>query len=128
MHTKARDFLSALTSGSATLTLTATLLLGVAPVRAQQAVNSRPTRPNTSTRRTGAVTEVATMEEPRIVVTGTAVPEPTPSHDDFRAKLDHIMREVDGTQITVTKKATAIKLELQPTVVNQNQQELYNKA
>ncbi|MDQ6861496.1 MAG: TonB-dependent receptor plug domain-containing protein [Verrucomicrobiota bacterium] len=38
------------------------------------------------------------------------------------------MREVDGTQITVTKKATVIKLDQQPEVVNQNQQELYNKA
>lgn len=38
------------------------------------------------------------------------------------------MREVEGTQITVTKKATTIKLDLQPTLVNSNQQETFNRA
>src|SRR4051812_31316572 len=40
-----------------------------------------------------------------INVTGEPVATPHP-HDDTRPKLEHIMREVSGTQITVTKKAT----------------------
>ena len=38
------------------------------------------------------------------------------------------MSEVSGTEITVTKKATVIKLDQQPTVVNNNLQELFTKA
>ena len=38
------------------------------------------------------------------------------------------MKEVSGTEITVTKKATVIKLDQQPTVINNNQQELFSKA
>ncbi|MEO5719479.1 MAG: TonB-dependent receptor, partial [Chthoniobacterales bacterium] len=63
----------------------------------------------------------------RIVVEGEAVPRPTP-HDDWKAKLDHIMSEVSGTEITVTKKATVIKLDQQPTVANNNLQQLFTKA
>ena len=63
----------------------------------------------------------------RIVVTGEPVTSPTP-FDGWKAKLDHIMPEVAGTQITVTKKATVIKLDQQPTVVNNNQQELFTRA
>ena len=63
----------------------------------------------------------------QIEVTGQPVPSPTPS-DDTRPKLNHIMKEVAGTEITVTKKATVIKLDQQPTVINNNQQELFNKA
>src|SRR3954470_18138793 len=62
-----------------------------------------------------------------INVTGEPVATPHP-HDDTRPKLEHIMREVDGTQITVTKKATVIKLDKQPPVENNNLQELYTKA
>lgn len=40
---------------------------------------------------------------PPILVRGEAVPSPTP-HDDWKAKLDHIMSEVSGTEITVTKR------------------------
>ena len=40
----------------------------------------------------------------------------------------HIMPEVSGTEITVTKKATVIKLDQQPPVENNNQQELFTKA
>ncbi|HEY4282035.1 MAG TPA: TonB-dependent receptor [Chthoniobacterales bacterium] len=60
-------------------------------------------------------------------VTVTATPAPTP-FDDWRAKLDHIMSEVSGTEITVTKKATVIKLDQQPPVENNNLQELFTKA
>ncbi len=38
------------------------------------------------------------------------------------------MREVSGTEITVTKKATVIKLDQQPPVENNNNQELFTKA
>ena len=66
-------------------------------------------------------------ENQSIIVRGEALPSPTP-HDDWKAKLDHIMSEVTDTQITVTKKATVIKLDKQPPVVNNNLQELFNKA
>src|SRR5690242_18627014 len=39
-------------------------------------------------------------------------------------KLDHILPEVDGTKITVTKKTTVTKLDLVPTIVDNNQREL----
>src|SRR5678815_3776200 len=64
---------------------------------------------------------------PPIIVEGQALPSPTP-HDDWKAKLDHIMSEVSGTEITVTKKATVIKLDQQPTVTNNNLQQLFTKA
>lgn len=60
----------------------------------------------------------------RVTVQG----QPIPSQDDIRPKLDHIMKEVSGTQITVTKKATVIKLDQQPPVENNNLQELFTKA
>ena len=63
----------------------------------------------------------------QIEVTGQPVPSPTPQ-DDTRPKLNHIMKEVSGTEITVTKKATVIKLDQQPTVINNNQQEIFSKA
>ena len=66
-------------------------------------------------------------DSPRIIVQGEAVPSPTP-HDDWKAKLDHIISEVAGTQITVTKKATVIKLDQQPPVENNNLQQLFTKA
>ena len=66
--------------------------------------------------------------ESRVVVTGAEItPTPHP-HDDTRPKLEHIMKEVSGTQITVTKKATVIKLDKQPPVQNNNNQELFIKA
>jgi Fe(3+) dicitrate transport protein len=66
-------------------------------------------------------------ESPQIFVRVEAVPSPTP-WDDRKAKLDHIMSEVAGTQITVTKKATVIKLEQQPPIQNNNLQEQFTKA
>ena len=38
------------------------------------------------------------------------------------------MKEVAGTEITVTKKTTVIKLDEQPPVINNNQQEIFSKA
>ena len=45
--------------------------------------------------------------------------------DDTRPKLQHIMREVDGAQITVTKKTTITKVENIPTVVNNDLRNLF---
>ncbi|MEY2497104.1 MAG: Fe(3+) dicitrate transport protein [Verrucomicrobiota bacterium] len=70
---------------------------------------------------------MATADVSGIVVTGEPLATPHP-HDDTRPKLEHIMREVSGTQITVTKKATTIKLDKQPPVQNNNLQELFTKA
>ena len=44
------------------------------------------------------------------------------------AKLDHIMPEVDGTKITVTKKTSVTKLNLLPTIVDNNQRELFSRT
>jgi Fe(3+) dicitrate transport protein len=63
----------------------------------------------------------------RIEVTGEPLATPNP-HDDTRPKLEHIMREVSGTQITVTKKATVIKLDKEAPVENNNLQQLFTKA
>jgi Fe(3+) dicitrate transport protein len=66
-------------------------------------------------------------ETPQLEVTGQPVPIPTPQ-DDTRLKLKHIMKEVSGTEITVTKKTTVIKLKEQPTAIDNNQQEIFSKA
>ena len=44
------------------------------------------------------------------------------------AKLDHILPEVSGTKITVTKKSTVTKLDQIPTVVDNNQRELFART
>jgi Fe(3+) dicitrate transport protein len=62
-----------------------------------------------------------------INVTGEPVATPHP-HDDTRPKLEHIMREVSETQITVTKKATVINLDKEPPVQANNLQQLFTKA
>jgi len=64
---------------------------------------------------------------PGVVVTGEAIATPTP-HDNFREMRQHLLPEVQGTAITVTKKATVIKLDQQPPVENNNEQELFAKA
>jgi len=68
-----------------------------------------------------------TAEAARITVTGEAIPSPTP-HDNWREMRQHIMPEVSGTQITVTKKATVIKLDQQPPIENNDLQDLFLKA
>jgi hypothetical protein len=75
----------------------------------------------------GQPCKAQTAEAAAVTVTGEAVPTPTP-HDNWREMRQHIMPEVSGTEITVTKKATVIKLEQQPPVENNNQQELFTKA
>jgi Fe(3+) dicitrate transport protein len=62
-----------------------------------------------------------------INVTGEPVATPHP-HDDTRPKLEHIMREVSDTQITVTKKATVIHLDKEAPVEANNLQQLFTKA
>ena len=46
-------------------------------------------------------------------------------HDDTRPKLEHIMREVDGPLVTVTKKTSITKLDNIPTVVDNNLRDLF---
>ena len=46
-------------------------------------------------------------------------------HDDTRPKLKHIMREVDGPLITVTKKTSIARVEDIPTVVDNNMRNLF---
>jgi Fe(3+) dicitrate transport protein len=48
--------------------------------------------------------------------------------DDTQAKLDHIMREVSGAQITVTKRTTITKLDQQPTVIANDLQQLFSRS
>src|SRR6267154_5551554 len=52
-----------------------------------------------------------TVEAPGVVVTGEAIATPTP-HDNFREMRQHILPEVQGTAITVTKKATVWQTDL----------------
>jgi hypothetical protein len=56
-----------------------------------------------------------TAEAEQVTVTGEPVPTPTP-HDNWREMRQHIMPEVSGTEITVAKKATVIKLDQQPPI------------
>ncbi|HWE45870.1 MAG TPA: TonB-dependent receptor plug domain-containing protein [Caulobacteraceae bacterium] len=45
--------------------------------------------------------------------------------EDTRAKLDHIMREVDGPKITVGKRSSMAPLDLQPPAVDEAPRELF---
>jgi Fe(3+) dicitrate transport protein len=47
------------------------------------------------------------------------------TQDDTRPKLQHIMKEVDGPLITVTKKTSVTKLDNIPTVVDNNLRDLF---
>jgi hypothetical protein len=49
-------------------------------------------------------TTAQAVQAPDVVVTGEAIATPTP-HDNFREMRQHIMPEVAGTKITVTKKS-----------------------
>jgi TonB-dependent Receptor Plug Domain len=68
-----------------------------------------------------------TAEAGQVTVTGEPIPTPTP-HDNWREMRQHIMPEVSGTEITVTKKATVIKLDQQPPIENNDLQDLFLKA
>ena len=60
-------------------------------------------------------------QEPSIVVIGER-------RENTPEKLDHIMPEVDGTKITVTKKTSVTKLDLLPTIVGNNARELFSRT
>jgi len=47
------------------------------------------------------------------------------TQDDTRPKLQHIMKEVDGPLITVTKKTSITKLDNIPTIVDNNLRDLF---
>lgn len=68
-----------------------------------------------------AAAEVPQRSEPSIVVIGTRSGK-TPE------KLDHILPEVDGTKVTVTKKTSVTKLDLVPTIADNNQRELFSRT
>jgi Fe(3+) dicitrate transport protein len=59
--------------------------------------------------------------QPTILVVGER-------QDNTPEKLEHIMPEVDGAKITVTKKTSVTKLDLVPTIVDNNQRELFARA
>ncbi|MFL6753644.1 MAG: TonB-dependent receptor family protein [Sphingomicrobium sp.] len=63
----------------------------------------------------------APAREPSIVVIGER-------RDNTPEKLDHIMPEVDGTKITVTKKTSVTKLDLVPTIQDNNQRQLFART
>ena len=65
--------------------------------------------------------DVQLSDQPTIIVIGTP-------NENTPAKLEHIMPEVDGTKITVTKKTSVTKLALLPTIVNDNQRELFSRT
>jgi len=68
-----------------------------------------------------------TTEAAPVTVTGEPIPTPTP-YDNWREIRQHIMPEVSGTEITVTKKATVIKLDQQPPLENNVLQDEFVKA
>lgn len=59
-----------------------------------------------------------------IIVEGSRVD----AHEDKPAKLDHILPEVDGTRITVTKKNSTAKLDQQPPVIETQGRELFART
>jgi Fe(3+) dicitrate transport protein len=66
-------------------------------------------------------TEERPPHGPNIVVIGDR-------DDDAPEKLDHIMPEVDGAKITVTKKTSVTKLDQLPTIVDSNQRALFSRT
>jgi Fe(3+) dicitrate transport protein len=68
-----------------------------------------------------------TTEVQPVTVSAEPVPTATP-HDNWHEMRQHIMPEVSGTEITVTKKATVIKLDQQPPIENNALQDLFIKA
>jgi hypothetical protein len=71
--------------------------------------------------------DAQTVEAGPVTVTAEPIATPTP-HDNWREMRQHIMPEVSGTQITVTEKATVIKLEQQPPIQNNDLQEEFIKT
>ena len=65
--------------------------------------------------------EDAPPREPSILVIGER-------RENTAEKLDHILPEVDGTKITVTKKTSVTKLDLVPTIEDNNQRQLFART
>lgn len=72
-----------------------------------------------------AVAITVPLQSPQTVVVKGERPA---RQDDAPPKLDHILPEVDGTRITVTKKTTVTKLDQQPPVIDNNQRELFART
>jgi Fe(3+) dicitrate transport protein len=66
-------------------------------------------------------TEEQAPHGPNIVVIGDR-------HENGPEKLDHILPEVDGAKITVTKKTSVTKLDQLPTIVDNNQRALFSRT
>jgi Fe(3+) dicitrate transport protein len=103
------------------------IILAASAGRAETANADGTLLPNVNTPSSMAAVTSADQTASSGEVVVSATPAPTP-HDDWRAKLDHIMSEVSGTQITVTKKATVIKLDQQPPVEKNDLQTEFVKA
>ena len=68
----------------------------------------------------------AAFADPTPLTPPTLEPVKVKEHgDDTRPKLEHILREVDGPLITVTKKTSITKLDNIPTVVDNHLRELF---
>ena len=65
--------------------------------------------------------EPSARHQPSIVVIGER-------RDNTPEKLDHIMPEVAGTKVTVTKKTSITRLDLLPTIVDNNQRQLFSRT
>ncbi|GAO38210.1 hypothetical protein SCH01S_10_00200 [Sphingomonas changbaiensis NBRC 104936] len=76
----------------------------------------------------GLAVAPAEAQEPRaghtIIVEGFGVD----AREDKPAKLDHILPEVDGTRVTVTKKTSTTKLDQQPPVIETQGRELFART
>jgi Fe(3+) dicitrate transport protein len=67
-----------------------------------------------------AAADAPASSEPGILVIGERPP-------GAPEKLDHILREVDGTKINVTKKTSVTKLDLVPTIADNSQRALLSR-
>ena len=101
----------------------AATLLSAGPVRGQDLTRfSLVTAPDP----TPAAKKPAARADSTVVVTAEVPEYKLP--DDQRPKLNHIMKEVAGTQITVTKKTTVTKLDQVPTIIDNDQQEAFART
>src|SRR5579885_2733466 len=55
------------------------------------------------------------------------VVEEKPWNFNRETRYSHLLPEVDGTHITVTKKNTVVDLDDQPTIIDNNQRELFER-
>ncbi len=113
---------------TATVALLAIAVFALPSLVSGQATTADGTSMPSATTSVPTALVAASAEAPTVQgVTVTAASAPTP-FDDHASKRDHIMPEVSGTQITVTKKATVIKLDQQPPIANNDLQTEFLKA